>query len=822
MELQVKQPAIDRLRRRIRSILQRSFAWVAWQRALEVTFLEEYVAKPGSQIDYCVDTSLIIEYLLPGPLKYLSAGKGSADAILDHESYPRALDLSLLLLFDPQSPIKILAPHHQEFRYRVQEWQQRLAAQRTKLDLFQAALDKLVGFVEQNGESLAGGDRFRNFIDAVLSEEGSFGGVLALETLGARSVGAIKDRLQVVARDSLARLVERWASSSAAKDRIDVLFNALSETSKGRDTPWTTRVDAFALYLLEQENERLPEDSYLILLTESAKIWSFLSNKEQRKRVGFQNQRGKVWLIQPPEVRLVAELVKRLRSEGEGEAGEREARRLLIVDLEQNMRLREIRDEVEHEILPRLAELARDPDRWEEGQLRVKELEEGVRELKTVAQRRDWLLTLRLGLDAPDNWGGTLFQKLRSLQDAPQRELRSTLSWELERLRKRVWDLEQQMLLAFPPAAEEDAGFHFLGEFTSEMHGVVRGHAEGTSYFIRFQSPRIVRYLRRLESLIKDLDGDEEKRAGSVQQLHSVMREAKREGQKEPEYHLMLATLYAGRGLWFEAYVASDQGLRSALSPAQPGVLIEQVLFEAQLLKGAALQHWALARYGDLPQLAGQFLEEAAGCLRSALTMQVHENLSGTMGSRKDPRALRELATIYGNAREVEVLSRRGGRLQEGHSLLVPSAIDRELAGLPADAPLDLLDLYRALAERAYAGAGDVPSMRIYFVNSLLFALVEQDDGEDTDRKTELARELDDLTSREEHLNCLDTLAWFHFRRARRLTRQGGDPAADIESAKRYIARVRDRLRGSKRMQLFYKELVKAREKEIRAFEQAG
>jgi hypothetical protein len=823
MEL-VTKPAIDRLRSRIRAVLQRSFQWVAWQRALEVTFLGEYLAKPGSHSAYCVDTSLIIEYLLPGPFKYLAPGRASSSGAPSPESYPRPLDLALLLLFDPQRSIGILPPHHQEFLHRVQEWQRRLAVQKAKLDLFQAALDRLVAVVEANGEGAIAGDRFRNFIDAVLSEEGSFAGILALETQGARSISAIIARLQVVARDSLATLVKDWTSSNA-RDRIDALFNALSTTSKGRETPSTTRVDAHALYLLEQENERLPENFCLILLTESAKIWSFLSSGELREALKFRNQRGNVWLIQPPEVVLVSALVEKTRAAGEGEAGEREARRLLILDLEQNKRLRVIRDEVEHEILPRLDELAGDPVRWKESQLRVNELEQGLKKLNSVSQDRDRLLTLRLGLDAQENWGGTLFRTLRSLRDAPQRELRSTLSWELERLRKRVWELEQQMLIATPPPTE-DAVFDLLGGFSPELHGVMRSQAEGTAYFVRFQSAKIVYNLQQVESLLKDLDKEEmPEKEGIVQQLHTVMWEAKRESQGEPEYHLMLAAMYASRGLWFEAYLAADQGLRRLHTALPPpvGIDLDQVEFEAQLLKGAALHHWALTRYGDLPQFAGQFLEEAAECVRKALTTSSREIIPGPLGTRRDPRALRELATIYGNAREVEEFSRRAGRLKEGEKLLIPDECDLELAGLPTtDVPVDLFQLYRALAERAYEGATNVPSMRVSFVNTLLFALVEEDEGKDSDRKSKLVGELDELNAREEYINCLDTLAWFYYRRARHTASLGSDPSADLRRAKEYVGRARAKLQKSKRMQRFFTELVRARENEIRNFESAA
>jgi hypothetical protein len=816
----IEKPAIDSFRRRIHAILQSSFQWVSWQRALEVTLLEEYLGDSVSHISYCVDNHLLIEFLLPRPLKTLSS-EGAPSASLSLESYPRPVDLALFLLMGTQAPINILPSHHQEFFYKVKEWQRQLSIQNEKLNLFQAALDRLIMVVEEDDGSSDARDRFRHFLDAVLSEEGSFGGILALETQGVRSVAAIKDRLRVVAVDSLMSFVETWDSSIPRK-RIDVLFNALSVMTRGRATPSSTRIDAHALYLLEKENENLPDHSYLVLLTQSAKIWSLLSNKGQCAEIGFKNQRGRVWLIQPPEVILVSTMVNKIRSEGEGEAGEREARRLLILDLEQNRRLRLIRDEVEHQILPRLDMLARDSAEWEDCQLRVKELEKGLRELKSIAQDRDRLLTLRLGLDAPQNWGGALFRALRSLRDAPQAELRSKLSWELERLRKRMRDLEEQMLIAAPLAPDDNEGLdEALDEVSPELQSVVRNQSEGIDYFIRLQSANVVRYFDSIYYLLGEFDGKQGVDREVVElHLHAVMRDAKRNCQEDVEYQLMLAVLYANRGLWFEAYVAANQCLRrlSSLSLSAAGIELVQVEIEAQLLKGAALQHWALARYSGLPQFVGQFLEEAAECIRKALSIGSRRALPGSLGTGRDPRALRELATIYGNAREVEEFSRKTGRLKDGQGLVAFVEADLELAGLDTRAPMNLLNLYRVLAEKAYAGAVEVPSMYYLFVNTLLFALVEEDDGRDSPKKDELVRELDELSAREERINYLDTLAWFYYRKARYVSRMGGDPSVDLQRAGEYISRAKVKLRKAKKKQVFFEQLIRVRENELKDF----
>lgn len=808
--------SVNEFRRRIEAILRGSFQWVSWQRALEATLLDGYLAEKSSP-EYCVDTHLVIEFLLPRPLKDLFSLRELNSPSVGLENYPRPLDLALFLLLCSEEPIKVLPPHHQEFWYKVHEWQQQLVSQNEKLELFQAALERLIETVGDEDDAVEG-DRFRYFLEAVLSEEGGFSGILALETRGVRSLTAIKRRLQVVGNDSLSALVENWQDPEP-RGRIDAFFNALSSAPMVRATATTNRIDAHALYLLEKENEARPAESHLVLLTQSAKIWSLLSNREQCEALAFRPRHGRVWMIQPPEVVLISAMANKLRSEGEDGAGEREARRLLILDLEQNRRLRLMRDEVEHEILPRLDLLSQDSSKWSDCKLRVQQLEDGLRELKSVSQDRDRLLTLRLGLDSPQNWGGALFDKLRSLRGAPQAELRSTLSWQLERLRKRIRELEEQMLIDAPLPSGNNSNLDELQGVSPELHGFVRNQAEGILCLVRLQSPSIISYLGTIMELLHQLDARaEQEREVIVLDLHSVMRDAKLHCQEEPEYQLMLAALYADRGLWFESYVAANQGLRRLLAmTASANLVVPQARFEAILLKGTALQHWALAQYSNLPIVAGQFLEEAADCIRQALSVH-SQALSEPLGTREDPRAIRELATIYGNARELEVFSRRAGRLKPNQNLFSMRQGDLELVGAGQSADINLLDMYRALAERAFELAGSVPSMYGRFLNTLLFALVEVGRDEDSERRAKLASELEAITLQDEPINSLDTLAWYHFRNAQRARDRGEDPTFEVRRSREYLERIRGKLRVSKRTQGFYENLVKARERELRQF----
>lgn len=105
-----------------------------------------------------------------------------------------------------------------------------------------------------------------------------------------------------------------------------------------------------------------------------------------------------------------------------------------------------------------------------------------------------------------------------------------------------------------------------------------------------------------------------------------------------------------------------------------------------------------------------------------------------------DPRCLRELGKIYGTAREAQIP-------------LAVDAGDLELAGLPAEPPPSLLDLFLGLARLAYRWGRDDARMRVHYVNSLLYAATEKDDPSDLEERRELA----DLLAAEEVIEKIPT-----------------------------------------------------------------
>jgi hypothetical protein len=787
---------IKHLCRRIQAVLQDSFDWVAWQRALEATMVDEYLS-PGAEVLYCADTSIVVEFLLPR-----SRAKREDEAT-SRGAYPRPKDLALLLLFGSSAPIHILPPHRREFDHKIWVWHQRLLEQKAQLAAFQDALQAFIVSIDAAEQQVNGEEgAYDQVIEAILREESRFGQVLALETEGLRSLEQIVRRLHTVALDSVRILLEQRTPDGGPGPRVEALYEAISFTHQGSETPFNNRVDAHALYILEEHNAALGERSYLVLLTESWKIWSLLANEKLRQEARFDNRKGKVWLVQTPEVMLVAALVEALR----GDRGEEEVRRELTLELEQNLKLRELRDRLERA----LAELDRpNPEEAviEEAEGLVQQMELGFRTLGSAYQARDRLRAVRLAIEAPESWGENFFARLRALRGQGKKELQAALLESLSELSNRVCEIEQQLVIAAPEPPIESESFDYQEPLSVEEQGILRSQPGGTAYFIRFQSERIQNHLRSIEEFLHLLDATERKspeRRKVEAALQAAMRQAQRECSDDPEYRLLRSSIYCSRRLWFEAYVAADLGLRfleknrSQGSPEAPEVQFEKVRFELLLMKAAARHSWGLERYGDLPVLVGQFLRDAARCLRSALDQADEPPGNTLLGSAEDPRALRELATIYGNALVIERFSRDGGVLPTGSEEIFPveSWGVALIASQSNDEPT-LLNVYLGLAERAYREASKTPSMRAYYVNTLLYALVEKGDAESLRQAKNLAFELADSNTSHERVNFLDTLAWFHFRRSQQAALLGEDRDTELSQARSYILRAKQvSLRG--------------------------
>ena len=120
---------VKTLRRQILGILRKSHDWLAWNSALETAFALEQISREERDVFYCVDTSEVIEYLVPESLKHSTS------------PYPTSLDLSLLIIFRPGRRLFILPPHLRELKGLSGLWSERLRVAAQQLSLLKEEIE---------------------------------------------------------------------------------------------------------------------------------------------------------------------------------------------------------------------------------------------------------------------------------------------------------------------------------------------------------------------------------------------------------------------------------------------------------------------------------------------------------------------------------------------------------------------------------------------------------------------------------------------------------------------------------------------------------
>jgi hypothetical protein len=310
---------------------------------------------------------------------------------------------------------------------------------------------------------------------------------------------------------------------------------------------------------------------------------------------------------------------------------------------------------------------------------------------------------------------------------------------------------------------------------------------------IHFQSPAVEEHLKRLQELLQLLDsaGQDAKKARRGEDEEGIRRDLQREMdqcrarlQHEPEYYLLLAFVYSGRQMWFQAFDAADQGRRMIQEKGDPERIespsreTASAWTELLLAKAMAYANWTLEGYTDLPHIATGFLGQAAALVRSALRHQQRWSAVLPYYKGRDPRCLRELGIIYGAAREA------------GLDLDV-NPDDCALADLPAEPRPGLLDLFLAFSRAAYREIQrektEHEEVRTAYENSLLYALTECDRDDDLVERSALADVLRRRPETWKEAKFLDTLAWHHFRLAQRARGAGRPFDGDLKVAVWYI-----------------------------------
>jgi hypothetical protein len=792
------------LRRKIRKILAQSYNWHNWQNALESALFLEQIADEGHKFLYCVDTSEVVEYVSPDSLQDDTNGR---------EEYPTPLDLSLLIIFGPGREVFILPPHFMELRSFGRHWAERARQAIQKFTLLQEALQTYEARIEDlRRNEDASMDQFVQF---VLREGRSFGLIFWLSS-GGRSFEQAIQRLQLPDREKL-RIGSSW-SYQPDLNRVESLHQLFEEAGRlGKGSSANHRRDAHALHFLEVVNAAMPADWFLILTTHSGNVWKILEEIRQIdggslcKPLKNKPEDGvirNISLVQRPQVALIRKLL------WEAEQGRErdELRQQLVLEKERNQSLDDLRARLENNILPYLERgQSHNLDLSEVGKL-VQDLDEGLEKLKSVSLDRQRLERARLALEASIGQLGPLARLREVINGERLEELKDLIQKELDSILKELGGIQQRLSLGASAIPETSLSFE---EFREEepsagMRGILYSRPGGMAYTIHFQSPGVEKHLMRIQELLRALDEARNLSEGEQRKLEEqkVRLDLQREMykcevrlQEEPEYYLLLASVYSSRDMWFQAFDAADQGLKMLFERGNPEDFLEPSLqvasawTELLLAKAMAFTSWTLEGYVDLPSVATTFLGQAADLARRCLKLQ--EKWANVLPyySSRDPRCLRELGIIYGTAWTV-------GIDPEPH---VDDCIfaETEIATGPT-----LLDLFLQLSRVAYRELQHVKDeVWAYYENSLLYALSERDSDDDLLERSSLAEALSSRPEAEEQAKILDTLAWHHFRLAQRRKKAGKAYQSELETARSYIDKAVQKVsKGNRYYTLMHRE----------------
>jgi hypothetical protein len=822
---------ISALRRRVLRILAHSNGWHAWQTALESALYSEQITTEGHRFVYCVDASEVVEYLAPSSL--VDEDREGENDPERGEEYPTPLDLSLLISFKPGQPVFMLPPHILELRNLTGVWVERARMVREKLAMLQEALQIYEARLRDlQSES---DDGIEQFVQFVLREGRSFGLIFWLSSEGERSLDAVTRRLQVPNRAVL-DLPENWTYQPDEK-RIETWYRKLEETGLGSGGQASNRRDAHALYFLSQVNEEMPESSFLVLFTHSGKIWKVVEEDRKNARDGEHvlwkgRKEGEeegtegLSLIQRPQVALI----RKLLDEAEEGPERDELRQQLALERMRNQSLSELRGKLEHEVLPRLAPRAASRPDLDQVERLVKDLEDGLQRLESISLDRQRLERTRLALESTVGEQGPLGRLRQVIKGKRGEELKSILQKELGDVLKALDKVQQKLSLAASVIPDTSLSFEGFEDHESSVgvRGILRSRPGGMAYTIHFQSPPVEQHLEKLEGLLRHLDAtrkkdDERKASGAERKEHEraiqldlqrEMYECKVRLQNEPEYYLLLAFIYSSRQMWFQAFLAADQGLRmiqekeSPEGAESPRLEIASAWTELLLAKAVAFANWTLEGYTELPYVAAGFLGQAAGLIRKSLQNQQRWSTVLPYYKGRDPRCLRELGIIHGAAREA------------GFDL----AVDREdcvLAGLPVDPRPSLLDLFLAFSRAAYEEVKgqktEHEEIWTAYENSLLYALTECDREDGLEERKALADALRRRPETWKEAKFLDTLAWHHFSLAQRCRRIGQPFDGELKVASWFIGQALGLLNEKN---TYYTRLLREHQRQIDAFSQ--
>ena len=748
-----------KLEHQTRAILNRSYPWERWRNALQTVLDQKRVLArvENAQPIFCVDASEVVEFILPRSL-YRS-------------EYPSQLDLGLSILFNRPRKLFILGPHAEELAAVAQSWRERIEAAIVALDNVRVVkehidrelderekdqvLSQLVDLVKRERATLLGAgigtaDQFENFYQSVAR------------------------RLYLPRSEDLG-LLPTWRYKPN-EDRIAWWFDRLNASMWARPSPNTHDIDAHALDLIEQINAALPPNRFLFFYTHSGKIWDVVEKiRSSNDGESFLSKNG-ISLLRPPEVELVQawleEASEQDRFKRQGEAA---------LGLERSKGLKDLRGRLRTLLDPQVAPKPAEQDiamlvgsLVEALAVEVSKLEERTREWESL-QKFKANLKVAHEEEVRGLWPKFL-KLLRSLDEAKRSELRELLQKDLDSLIEEMGDLQEKISASFlPPSPEGTLSFVPLEKPKSEsVRAILRSQPSRTAppvYAFRFMSADVRQHLLSIQ---KQLDvvagGVPDEVEGARVELRRLMYVCERDLSNQPEFSLLLASVYSSLSQWFLAYSAAESCLKELwpesrgrpMSDPVPSTEKAVVTCEFLLAAAYAKRSWTLDEYADLRYVASGFLAQAAGLIRRCLALQrawAPKLKQCYADPANDPRGRRELGSIYANAWEAGIP-------------LDPHPEDLTVAGvksIPAGVDSRLL-LYRCFADQAYQRRAHdkTPRMEAYYLNSHLNALTLLDRPEDRAILEKAVEAFSGLEETYQDPNLLDTLAWHHYLMATR------------------------------------------------------
>ena len=270
---------------------------------------------------------------------------------------------------------------------------------------------------------------------------------------------------------------------------------------------------------------------------------------------------------------------------------------------------------------------------------------------------------------------------------------------------------------------------------------MIRGGPGTNLHFFRVLGDGPQAALKQISALGRLID--------SQTRMQQLMFDCERASKTHVDFYVLLAAVFFSRGLVFETFDVASEGLRQLIGDeplARRSSALIQTELELRYAQAIGFHTWSLMDFADLPLIQSR--------LQRALEMcEVVRRIEGggvvppyPQGLQADPRFLREIAAIHGEAAEL------------GFTL-----------GAPGDQPTGCLGetaLFLAYARSAFENCDGNVQLRGYYVNTLLYALSSSDSDDSVSERVTLAAELESGESTD--MNFADTLAWHWYKLALR------------------------------------------------------